>query len=148
MARNSAWPSLRIAAISVLTTGLAGSARAQTISFVNGGQINLGTAVQWVSVGDFNGDGIQDLAAAQPFADRVSVLLGNGDGTFQAPQNINVVGTAPHAVAVGDFNGDGKPDLVTANGGPSGTPDELLPDDVSVLLGNGDGTFQAAQDFP
>jgi len=66
------------------------------------------------------------------------VLLGNGDGTFQAAVNYPVE-TAPNSVAVGDFNGDGKPDLAVANSG-SGGP-------VSVLLGNGDGTFQAAVNF-
>jgi hypothetical protein len=70
----------------------------------------------------------------------VSVLLGNGDGTFQA--NVDyATGTAPFSVAVGDFNGDGKLDLVTANynAGGSGT--------VSVLLGNGDGTFKTHVDY-
>ena len=44
----------------------------------------------------------------------MSVLLGNGDGTFQAAVNY-AVGNAPYSVAVGDFNGDGKPDLAVAN---------------------------------
>jgi len=54
----------------------------------------------------------------------VSVLLGNGDGTFQARQNFSV-GSSPFSVAVGDLNADGAPDLVTANG---------VSDNVSVLL--------------
>src|SRR6266704_6604590 len=64
------------------------------------------------------------------------VLLGNGDGTFQAPLTFTA-GGRPASVAVGDFNGDGKPDLAVANQGIS------PPGNVSVLLGNGDGTFQA-----
>ena len=60
----------------------------------------------------------------------MSVLLGNGDGTFQAHVDYGAV-AYPYSVAVGDFNGDGKLDLATANGYG-----------VSVLLGNGDGTFQ------
>ena len=68
----------------------------------------------------------------------VSVLLGNGNGTFQAQQTF-ATGSGTHmSVAVGDVNGDGKPDLVVANLGSN---------TVSVLLGNGNGTFQAQQTF-
>ena len=67
----------------------------------------------------------------------VSVLLGQGDGTFQAEQRF-AVGFHPAAVAVADFNGDGRPDLVTAN---------FDSRDVSLLLGQGNGTFQTAQQF-
>jgi hypothetical protein len=81
-----------------------------------------------VAVGDFNGDGIPDLAVANGSA--VSVLLGNGDGTFQA-QVSYAAGIGPIFVAAGDFNGDGKLDLAVATSGG-----------VRVLLGNGDGTFQ------
>ena len=89
---------------------------------------------------DFNGDGKPDLAVANHnVSNDVSVLLGNGDGTFQTAQNF-AAGLTPSSVAVGDLNGDGKPDLAVANNSrDSGT--------VSVLLGNGDGTFQAAQNF-
>src|ERR1035437_8509611 len=64
-----------------------------------------------VAVGDFNGDGKLDLAvdnAGSPGT--VSVLLGNGDGTFQAPIN-SPTGTSSRSLVVGDFNGDGKLDL-------------------------------------
>ena len=70
-------------------------------------------------------------------SNNVSVLLGNGNGTFQAAVNY-AAGTSPHSVAVGDFNGDGKADLAVANGNSN---------NVSVLLGNGDGTFQAAVNY-
>jgi hypothetical protein len=85
-----------------------------------------------VAVGDFNGDGVPDLAVAD-YGGGVSVLLGNGDGSFQAPVSY-LVGTASTSVAVADFNGDGIPDLAVVN--QSGG--------VSVLLGNGDGTFGKA----
>jgi hypothetical protein len=69
----------------------------------------------------------------------VSVLLGNGDGTFQAAVYF-AVGDLPGSVAVADLDGDTIPDLVTANS-------RFRRNDVSVLLGNGDGTFQAATFF-
>jgi hypothetical protein len=89
-----------------------------------------------VAVGDFNGDGKLDLAVADN-GGGVSVLLGNGDGTFQ-PAVSYAAGSIPWSVAVGDFNGDGKLDLAVANAGS---------DNVSVLLGNGDGTFQPAVNY-
>jgi hypothetical protein len=83
-------------------------------------------------VGDFNGDGKQDLAVLDPGSASVSILLGNGDGTYRQARNLSV-GSTPAFLAVGDFNGDHKLDLVVAEG-PANT--------VSILLGNGDGTFQ------
>ncbi len=86
-----------------------------------------------ITAGDFNGDGHTDLALADIFDNNVSVILGNGDGTFQ-PQVTYAVGNWPDAIAAGDFNGDGRTDLATANQTDS---------TVSVLLGRGDGTFTA-----
>ena len=161
------------------------------VSFLAARIYGTGGGPNSVAVGDFNGDGKPDLAVANGGDNTVSVLLGNGDGTFQAAVNydgwfgtrlggggglqrrrqtrpgggelcgndptchssgtVSVLlgngdgtfqaavnygaGTNPNSVAVGDFNGDGKPDLAVANGGSN---------TVSVLLGNGDGTFQAA----
>ena len=62
----------------------------------------------------------------------MSILLGNGDGTFQN-QVTYAVGSSPDAIVTGDFTGDGRTDLAVANSGSN---------DVSILLGNGDGTFQ------
>jgi hypothetical protein len=83
-----------------------------------------------VAVGDFNGDGLLDLAVANVGTNSVSVLRGNGDGSFQAARSF-AAGSSPRSVAVADFNGDGLLDLVVAGAGG-----------VRVLLGNGDGTFQ------
>ena len=91
-----------------------------------------------VAVGDFNGDGIADLAVANVRQNTVSVLLGNGDGTFQ-PQQLYKTGVDPYEIAVGDFNGDGIPDLAV---------DNLVDNTVSVLLGNGDGSFQPQTTYP
>jgi VCBS repeat protein/FG-GAP repeat protein len=114
----------------------------------------VGTAPVAVAVGDFNGDGKQDLAVVNsalgppevngvPTAGNgnVSILLGKGDGTFEAAVNYSVSSSStnsPTSIAVGDFNGDGKLDLAVANG-PANT--------VSILLGNGDGTFQAPSQY-
>jgi hypothetical protein len=91
-------------------------------------------------VEDFNGDGTLDLAVANYVSSgTVSVLLGNGDGSFQAPHSF-AAGSSSRALVVGDFNGDGIPDLAVTN--------DLNPDGrVSVLLGNGDGSFQDARSF-
>ncbi len=97
-------------------------------------------------VADLNGDGNQDLVTANgQFANNsVSVLLGNGDGTFGTAR-VYTAGQSPDAVAVGDFNGDDVPDVVTANQGAFG----IAPaGSVGLLLGNGDGTLLAAQDLP
>ena len=67
-----------------------------------------------VAVGDFNGDGKQDLAVANLLQTDVSILLGDGAGNFSAPTNF-AAGGSPVSVAVGDFNGDGKQDLAVAN---------------------------------
>ncbi len=84
-----------------------------------------------VVAADFNNDGKLDLAVSNSGANTVSILLGNGDGTFAAKVDYPT-GNAPMAVAVGDFNHDGIPDLVVANQSDN---------TVSVLLGAGGGTF-------
>ena len=85
-------------------------------------------------VADFNNDGKPDIATSNYLGADVSILLGNGDGTFQA-QVTYPVGNQPRTLTFGDFNGDGIIDLAVAN-----QEDSTL----SILFGNGDGTFQAA----
>ena len=85
-----------------------------------------------VAAGDFNGDGKQDLAVASIHGNSVSILLGNGDGTFRVAGGF-AVGISPYSVVVGDFNGDGRTDLAVSTHSS-----------VTVLLGNGNGTFQPA----
>lgn len=90
--------------------------------------------------GYIDDDAILDLVTANQNADSttsVSVLLGHGDGTFDAARSVNG-GTHAYAVAVGDVDHDGAADLAVANTS-SGT--------ASVLLGNGDGTFEARRVF-
>lgn len=83
--------------------------------FREGASYGVGLGAASVAVGDFNNDGKLDLAVAVEgvnlnYGATVKILLGNGDGTFQAPFAYEV-GTAPNSVAVGDFNGDGNLDL-------------------------------------
>jgi Bacterial Ig-like domain (group 3)/FG-GAP-like repeat/FG-GAP repeat len=103
----------------------------------------VGGVPRAVAVGDFNGDGRLDVAAAQQLSNTVSVLLGNGDGTFARPQSFAASGQdftfTPSSIAVGDVNGDGRSDLViNLIGGEDSVVSQL-----GVLLGNGDGTFRA-----
>jgi hypothetical protein len=79
-----------------------------------------------VAVGDFNGDGLLDLAVAG--SGGVRVLLGNGDGTFQTTHFSYLAGSNPQSVTVADFNGDNWSDLAVANRGSN---------DVTILLNDG-----------
>ena len=110
---------------------------------VRAAEYDVGVKPSSVAVGDFNGDGWDDLVVANLYSDNVSVLLNNRDGTFAAARNYPVGSCSqppnqhsfPTSVAVKDFNGDGWPDLVVANSGCS---------TVSVLLNRGalePGTF-------
>jgi hypothetical protein len=110
-------------------------------SFQIGQSYGFGFSPTGLAIGDFDGDGHPDLAvigSPNPQG-MVTVVLGNGDGTFQAGRNYAVAQRQATSVAVADFNGDGHLDLVVASRG-------LQPDlgSLSVLLGNGDGTFQPA----
>jgi hypothetical protein len=91
------------------------------------------SACDSIVVNDFNGDGIPDLATGNFVNSQLSILLGNGDGSFQAPRRVSV-GSFSNFLATEDFNGDGKADLAVVPGVGS----------VVILLGNGDGSFQTA----
>ncbi|MGE0881914.1 MAG: FG-GAP-like repeat-containing protein [Blastocatellales bacterium] len=99
--------------------------------FSNAADVGVGTTPASVAIGDFNGDGKQDVAVANSSSGTVSIRLGDGLGGFSGTTNVGV-GTTPLSVAIGDFNGDGKQDFATANA-DSGT--------VSIRLGNGLGGF-------
>src|SRR6266851_4517186 len=141
-----------IGAVDVLLNGANGNFKPPA-SYSSGGGFPSS-----VTVGDFNGDGKIDLAVAngncvQPSPSdqsicatgSVGVLLGNGDGTFQAAVRYSSVDDYSIAVATGDFNGDGKLDLAVGNVNCEDVNGRcLISGSISVLLGNGDGTFGAA----
>src|SRR4029079_94238 len=101
----------------------------------------VGAAPRAVAGGDVQRDGRLDAASAHTLSNTVSVLLGHGNGTFATPLVFAVSGPqfTPSSMAVGDVNGDGRTDLVINSiGGEDSVVSQL-----GVLLGNGDGTFQA-----
>jgi hypothetical protein len=132
----------KTASISVTNPGAASSNvvfftvrnSATSVSFAGatGSPITVGTGPFAIAVGDFNGDGIQDLAVANDGASSVTILLGKGDGTFTAAAAPPGTLSGPSAILAADFNGDGKLDLAVLNGGNN---------TVTILLGNGNGTF-------
>ncbi len=106
------------------------SALAFTGQFLPVVTYKIGNNPVFVAVGDFNGDGIPDLVTSSQNSQgepEYSVLIGNGDGSFQSAHNHH--GGLSRGVAVADLNNDGKLDLIFGNG------------NVVVLLGRGDGTF-------
>jgi hypothetical protein len=116
-----------------------------------GGQSDIG-----IAVADVNGDTKPDIIVAEDILHGgflgpglVAVLLGNGDGTFESAVTYDSGGRGVGGVAVADANGDGKPDVIVANGCMSQGQicGEIQDGVVGVLLGNGDGTLQAAMTY-
>ncbi len=101
-----------------------------------------GASPYGIALGDFNQDGKIDLAISDSYDDSVSILLGNGDGTFAAATSVHS-GSQGSPIASADFNGDGKPDLAVGVSGAGG-----IGDSVTILSGNGDGTFTSAPAGP
>jgi len=107
-----------------------------TVSFA-ASSIGVGTNPQGIVTGDFNGDGIMDLAVANQGTtgggSSISILLGNGNGTFSPGPTLSLpTGTLPGPMVAGDFNGDGKLDLAIG---------DTLSSRIQVFLGAGNGSF-------
>src|ERR1700739_2967802 len=112
------------------------------IEFASPVSYPVGTSPTAAVVADFNGDGHADIAVVNSGSGNVSILLGNGDGTYKPAVNFDAGIASPTSIESADFNNDGIQDLaVWSLSGPAGPT-------LSVLLGNGDGTFQAPQTTP
>jgi Calx-beta domain/FG-GAP-like repeat len=101
---------------------------------------SIGGTPTALRIGDFNGDGVPDLVSVDPLKNTITVLLGKGDGTFGTPVSYPA-GTGADAVAIASLTNNHKQDLVVADFGTTGVANS---GGVSVLRGNGDGTFQSA----
>ena len=114
---------------------------ADTLSVPSAVALGLGYEFTDVAVGDFNRDGMSDIAAASAASSAVLVFLGHGNGTFAAPLSASTGSFGPTSIAVGDVNRDGIPDVVAALGVG------INPNSIGVMLGWGDGTFQTVRPY-
>lgn len=103
------------------------------------GTVSVGYSPNAIALADVNRDRKLDIVTANYFASTVSVVLGNGDGTFK-PEKHFMVGPTPQGLTIVDVNGDQRLDIVT---GGFGLPEMS----ATVLLGRGDGTFRQAKSF-
>jgi len=127
-----------LVALFILVGGGWSSSPAQNLVFTPTASVQVGKAPQSIAAGDFNGDGLLDLATVNSTSDDVSILLGNGNGTFQGAISFGV-GKLPMSLATADMNGDAHLDLVVAMSGS---------DHIVVLKGRGDGFFDRLGSYP
>jgi VCBS repeat protein/FG-GAP repeat protein len=101
--------------------------------------LDVGALPQSIAAADFNGDSNTDLATANEHLNTLTILFGNGSGSFPPPSTTIPVGAGPSDVASSDLNGDGRFDLAVAN---------ATSNNVSILIGNGNGTFANGSTSP
>jgi len=127
----------------VVTTDYIGSGAVRVFlnrgdgTFADGVDYPVGGSPVEAAFGDLDHDGHVDIVTANSDSQNVSVLLGNGDGTFQP--RVNYAAGSPATVQVGDVNGDGRPDIVAGSCSPA---------KIAVLPNKGDGTFGARHEYP
>ncbi|ELS03307.1 putative calcium-binding protein,FG-GAP repeat protein [Xenococcus sp. PCC 7305] len=122
-------------------------------TFANTFNYAVGRFPQEVTIADFDNNGSLDIAVANSFFDEdVSLLLGNGDGTFVGAQTFPIISTDQRIdldfLVTADFNNDGIVDVATQNPSFNFFSGEFFPGFASVLIGNGDGTFAEPVQFP
>jgi hypothetical protein len=141
--KKSAFTGFRIPSIllvCLLTNTYPGFSQCPVPSFAPAANFAAGDGPYKLAIGDFNGDKNLDLAVPNSSADKVSILFGNGAGTFTLGGTF-AVGHVPIAAAAGDFNGDGTLDLAVVNSSSFGNGD------MSILIGNGAGGFSAPTSY-
>ena len=113
----------------------------QAANPLNYGTNNANQSPQWMELGDLNNDGKIDCVVSDSVTNTIRVFIGTGsaNATFNPPNNPVFVGAGPQQLAIADMNGDGNQDVIVAN---------RVASNVSILLGNGDGTFATQQAFP
>ena len=137
----------RFSSVTLLVLFGLGSVAGATVGFKPSQSYTVGLTPTAVVASDFNGDGNTDLAVAN-FGDpavgdngNVSIMLGNGDGTFRSASNFAAVNNCT-GLLTADFDSDGKPDLALLRGGDPAVNDN---GDITIFFGNGDGTFRKGQ---
>jgi FG-GAP-like repeat len=145
--KNTLLKTRRSSALCLFLTGLFFSLQV-AVSFAQSVSFSAATSFYFpgnlpvsVAVGDFNGDGKLDLAAAG-FEGRITILLGTGTGSFDQAGSTHVALDSPNPLAAGDFNGDGKLDLAVG-------VSTLMPPsrNITILLGAGTGFFSSSNSF-
>jgi hypothetical protein len=135
-----------VAAINVVGSSFAVRLNTGTGTFHNVVHYAVGVQPTFIATGDFDEDLVLDAVVINATTSNISILLGQGNGSFQPAQNQSIadplngqIAAAPFGVVTGDFNNDGDIDIVTSNVGTN---------NISSLLGNGDGTFQSPTTYP
>lgn len=116
---------------------------------ISSGELS-GVTASGLAAADVNGDGNPDLIAVNNptsgGSPSIEVMLGNADGTFQAPVSYALPQAQGNGLVIDDFNGDGKPDIVASSSTvSSGSSGETITWELTFLAGNGDGTFKTPQ---